>query len=96
MVHTSFRSRGDNFTRVRNNNNFRMLALRLPPEIERRLDSLARKMRRSKSQLARETILRHFDDIEDVYLARRRLARDETRIPLESLERQLKKRSKRL
>ncbi len=52
-----------------------MLALRLPPEIEKRLDALAKKTGRSKSFYAREAILRHLEDLEDYYLARRRLAR---------------------
>ena len=62
-----------------------MLALRLPPEIEQRLDALARKSGRSKSYYAREAILRHIEDIEDDYLARRRLARGGSRMTLESL-----------
>jgi RHH-type rel operon transcriptional repressor/antitoxin RelB len=72
-----------------------MLALRLPPEIEQRLDALARKTGRSKSYYAREAILRQIEDIEDYYLARRRLSRGGPRLPLESLERDLKKRTKR-
>src|ERR1043165_8329198 len=50
--------------------NLVMLALRLRPEIEHRLDALARKTGRSKSNFAREAILRHLDDIEDECLAR--------------------------
>ncbi|MGE0503049.1 MAG: TraY domain-containing protein [Rhizobiaceae bacterium] len=50
-----------------------MLALRLPPDIERRLDDLARKTGRSKSFYAREAILEHLDDLEDIYLAEHRL-----------------------
>ena len=77
-----------------------MLALRLPPEIEQRLDALAKKTGRSKSYYAREAILRHIEDIEDYYLARRRLSRGSLgrggpRVTLESLERDLKKRTKR-
>ena len=68
-----------------------MLALRLPPEIEQRLDALAKKTGRSKSYYAREAILRHIEDIEDYYLARRRLGRGGPRVTLESLERDLKK-----
>jgi RHH-type rel operon transcriptional repressor/antitoxin RelB len=67
-----------------------MLALRLPPEIEQRLDALAKKTGRSKSYYAREAIVRQLEDIEDYYLARRRLARGGPRVTLESLERQLK------
>jgi len=66
-----------------------MLALRLPAEIEIRLDSLAKKTGRSKSFYAREAILRHLEDLEDYHLARRRLARKATRVTLEELEREL-------
>jgi len=72
-----------------------MLALRLPPEIERRLDALAKKTGRSKSYYAREAILRHIEDIEDYHLARRRLARGAPRVTLEDLERRLARRAKR-
>jgi len=46
-----------------------MLALRLPEEIERRLEELARRTGRSKSFYAREAILEHLEDLEDTYLA---------------------------
>ena len=72
-----------------------MLALRLPPEIEQRLAALAKKTGRSKSYYAREAILRQIEDLEDNYLARRRLARGGPRVTLESLERQLGTRTKR-
>ena len=72
-----------------------MLALRLPAEIEQRLDALAKKTGHSKSYYAREAILRQIEDIEDYYLARRRLAGDGSRVTLETLERQLKRRTKR-
>ena len=51
-----------------------MLAIRLPPRIEKRLASLARKTGRTKTFYAREAILEHLDDQEDLYLAERRLA----------------------
>src|SRR5262249_35145034 len=51
-----------------------MLALRLSPEIEKRLDRLAKKTGRTKSFYAREAILRHLEDLEDFHLAQRRLA----------------------
>ena len=50
-----------------------MLALRLPKEIEDRLDALAKKTGRSKSFYAREAILQHLEDLEDIYLAEERL-----------------------
>lgn len=70
-----------------------MLALRLPPEIEKRLDALAKKTGRSKSYYAHEAIVRQLEDIEDDYLARRRLARSGPRVTLESLERDFEKRT---
>jgi RHH-type rel operon transcriptional repressor/antitoxin RelB len=68
-----------------------MLALRLPPDLEKRLDALARKTGRTKSFYAREAIVRQIEDIEDYYLARRRLARGGPRVTLESIERRVKK-----
>jgi RHH-type rel operon transcriptional repressor/antitoxin RelB len=72
-----------------------MLALRLPAEIEQRLDALAKKTGRSKSFYAREAILRQIEDIEDYYLARRRRSQGGARVALERLERNLKTRTKR-
>lgn len=66
-----------------------MLALRLPPKIEKRLDALAKKTGRTKSFYAREAILRHIEDLEDFHLAKRRLARNSNGIPLEDLEKEL-------
>ena len=66
-----------------------MLALRLPVQIEKRLNALAKKTGRSKSFYAREAILRHLDDLEDYHLARRRLARKSARVTLEEMEREL-------
>ncbi|MBV9589027.1 MAG: TraY domain-containing protein [Hyphomicrobiales bacterium] len=51
-----------------------MLALRLPPEIEKRLDRLSKRTGRSKSYYAREAILEHLGDLEDIYLAEQRLS----------------------
>lgn len=50
-----------------------MLALRLPPDIEARLAELAKRTGRTKSFYAREAILRHLDELEDLYLAESRL-----------------------
>ena len=71
-----------------------MLALRLPPEIEQRLDALAKKTGRSKNYFAREAIVRQIEDIEDYYLAQRRHSRSGPRVTLEGLEQDLKKRVK--
>ena len=50
-----------------------MLAIRLPSEIEARLAHLAQETGRTKTFYAREAILEHIDDLEDLYLAEQRL-----------------------
>ena len=55
-----------------------MLALRLPEDIELRLDKLAKATGRTKSFYAREAILEHLADLEDLYLAEKRLAKVRT------------------
>jgi RHH-type rel operon transcriptional repressor/antitoxin RelB len=51
-----------------------MLAIRLPAEIEKRLDVLAKETGRTKSFYVREAILEHLDDLEDIYDAEQQLA----------------------
>ena len=50
-----------------------MLALRLKPDIEKRLSRLAKRTGRTKSFYAREAIIEHLQDIEDYYLASERI-----------------------
>lgn len=64
-----------------------MLALRLPPEIEKRLAMLAKRTGRSKSFYAREAILEHLDDLDDSYLALEALEEGGEPIPLEEIVR---------
>lgn len=69
-----------------------MLAIRLPAEVETRLDNLAKLTGRTKTFYAREAILEHLDDLEDLYLAEKRYAdvlagRSKT-IPLEEVMRE--------
>lgn len=66
-----------------------MLAIRLPKEIEERLDELARKTGRSKSYYVRQAILEYLDDLEDYYLAVERLEQNLQGIPLDQVERRL-------
>ena len=69
-----------------------MLALRLPPEIEQRLEALAKKTGRSKSYYAKRAIVEFIEDQEDYLLALaalERLERGETTISLEELEKRL-------
>ena len=48
-------------------------SIRLPHEIESRLEKLSAQTGRTKSFYVKEAILDHLDDIEDVYLAEKRL-----------------------
>ena len=50
-----------------------MLAIRLPEDIEKRLAELARKTGRTKSFYARQAILEHLDEMEEIYLAIERI-----------------------
>ena len=63
-----------------------MLAIRLPQSIEKRLEKLARRTGRTKTFYAREAILEHLQDLEDLYLAEGALervrSREEKTIPL--------------
>ncbi|MGK9453050.1 type II toxin-antitoxin system RelB family antitoxin [Acidithiobacillus caldus] len=52
-----------------------MIGVRLPQEIERRLDALAKATGRTKTYYVREAILEHLDDLEDAYLAEATLER---------------------
>jgi RHH-type rel operon transcriptional repressor/antitoxin RelB len=66
-----------------------MLAIRLPQSIEKRLENLARRTGRTKTYYVREAILKHLEDIEDLYLAERALERvrdyEEKTIPLKEV-----------
>ena len=50
-----------------------MLSLRLDPDVERRLDELARKTGRTKSFYVRELIEGNLEHLEDRYIAEARL-----------------------
>lgn len=50
-----------------------MLAIRLPADLEERLDALAKATGRTKTFYVREAIMKHLDDLEDIYLAEKRL-----------------------
>ncbi|MFI4921000.1 MAG: TraY domain-containing protein [Gammaproteobacteria bacterium] len=66
-----------------------MLAIRLSPEIEKRLAALAKRTGRSKTYYAREAILEHLSDLEDYYLALARLEKNLPTMSLEDMERRL-------
>ncbi len=52
-----------------------MLAIRLDAETEKRLEALAKRTGRTKTFYAREAILEHLSDLEDIYLATQSLQR---------------------
>jgi RHH-type rel operon transcriptional repressor/antitoxin RelB len=52
-----------------------MLAIRLPEEIEKRLDALAKESGRTKSYYARQAILMYLDTQEDIVEAELELAK---------------------
>ena len=66
-----------------------MLAIRLPQSIEKRLEKLARRTGRTKTFYARQAILRHLDELEDLYRAELALGRirsgKDKPIPLEEV-----------
>jgi RHH-type rel operon transcriptional repressor/antitoxin RelB len=66
-----------------------MLAIRLPPSIEKRLERLARRTGRTKTFYVREALLEHLEDLEDMYLAESALERirtgEERTIPLKAV-----------
>ncbi len=52
-----------------------MLAIRLPDELEKRLNALARRTGRTKSYYVREALFNQIDDLEDYYLGMETLER---------------------
>jgi RHH-type rel operon transcriptional repressor/antitoxin RelB len=66
-----------------------MLAVRIPNEMETRLDKLATLTGRAKSFYVREALQAHMDDIENTYTALYRLEHPAKRWTLEDLEQEL-------
>lgn len=66
-----------------------MMGVRLEPELEARLEKLARRTGRTKSYYAREAIRQYLEDREDYLLGLSVLERNEPTISLEELERRL-------
>jgi RHH-type rel operon transcriptional repressor/antitoxin RelB len=70
-----------------------MLSVRLPEELENRLNNLAKATRRPKSYYVREALERSIEDLEDAYLAESAyeefLKSGEQSVPLEELEQSL-------
>lgn len=66
-----------------------MLAVRIPNELQARLDKLSKLTGRPKSYYVREALQAQLDDIEDAYTALYRLEHPTKRWTLEELERGL-------
>lgn len=70
-----------------------MLAIRLPADIEDRLEALAKATGRTKTYYAREAILEHLEDLEDTFLAEKTLEQirrgEMTTHSLDDVEREL-------
>lgn len=66
-----------------------MLGIRLEPELEQKLESLAKETGRSKSYYAREAIRQYLEDREDYLKGIAALERREPTITLTELERRL-------
>ena len=49
-----------------------MIAVRLPKEVESRLDSLAERTGKTRSAIIRQALEEHLEEMEDVYLAEER------------------------
>ena len=66
-----------------------MLGVRLDPEMEERLERLAKKTGRTKSYYAKEAIRQYIEDREDSLLADEILSRNEPTFTLEEVRREL-------
>jgi RHH-type rel operon transcriptional repressor/antitoxin RelB len=54
-----------------------MLALRLPKELEERLEIMAQRTGLTKSAFARQVIIDNIDNLEDIYSVKQALAEDD-------------------
>lgn len=65
------------------------IAVRVPEEVVKRLDRLARKTKRTRTYYVRQAILEHIQDLEDYYLALSRQEHSQPTIPFDEMERRL-------
>mgnify|MGYP006304850137 CR=1 FL=1 len=47
-----------------------MISVRIPKDIEERLNRLARRTGRTKTYYVREALIEHIDELEEIYLAK--------------------------
>jgi RHH-type transcriptional regulator, rel operon repressor / antitoxin RelB len=65
------------------------VSVKLPEKIEKRLDHLAHETGRTKTYYIREAVIEHIEELEDIYLAERRLEKPAKKWRLEDLENNL-------
>ncbi len=63
----------------------KMVSIRLPDELDKRLEALAVRTGRSKTFYVKEAVQEHLEDLEDYYLAVQRLEQPGRRIPMDEL-----------
>ena len=66
-----------------------MLALRLPKDLEDRLEAMAKKTGRTKSYYARLAIIEKLEDLEDIFLAEERLKNPEDSLSWDEVKAEL-------
>jgi RHH-type transcriptional regulator, rel operon repressor / antitoxin RelB len=62
------------------------LSIRLPDDVDKRLEDLAYKTGRTKTYYVREAVMDHLEELEDTYLALSRLEKPSKRWSLDDLE----------
>ena len=67
-----------------------MLSIRLSSQIEKRLNSLAKKTGRTKTYYVTQAILEHLDELEELYLSLERLEKPARRWKLAELEKAMR------
>lgn len=66
-----------------------MHAVDIPDDLDRQLAELARKAGRSKADMVRHALREWLEDYEDALVVKERLAKENPRVSLEELEREL-------
>lgn len=66
-----------------------MISIRLPSEIEERLNNLAKKTGRTKTFYVKEAVVNHLEDLEDIYDALERLSKPEKLWTLQEISRSI-------
>ncbi|MBS0288006.1 MAG: ribbon-helix-helix protein, CopG family [Proteobacteria bacterium] len=66
-----------------------MLSVRLSPDIDKRLDILAKKTGRTKTYYVREALVEHIEHLEDIFLSLDRLEKPAKRWTLDELEHEI-------